>query len=98
MLVVFNRKLRNLRLGDDHALFAAEGLVFGFDVAEGPGNAQSPGQHSVRPIEHLARLPRNLPILIRNRNCLVCLSLVHLAAVILNPIKLILLIGPVILG
>ena len=97
MLVFVNRELGNLGLRDYDALLAAERLILRLNVAKCPRHTEAARQYSVWSIEHLTRLAGHLAELIRDGNGLVCLSLIHLATVVLYPVEFIFLIGSMVL-
>lgn len=97
VLVFIDGKLRYFGLSNDDTSLASKALVLGFDVSEGSRDAQATWQHSVRSIQHLPRLTGDLSELVGDRDGLVCLCLIDLSTMVLDPVELVFLIRSVIL-
>lgn len=81
----------------NNSRFASELFHFGFDVAKGARNTESPRKNSVRTINHLPGGSSNLAELVCSRHILVCLGLIHLASVVLDSVKLCFFVWPMVL-
>mmetsp|Transcript_14587 Transcript_14587/g.14209 ORF Transcript_14587/g.14209 Transcript_14587/m.14209 type:complete len:290 (-) Transcript_14587:28-897(-) len=90
---------RDLRLRDHHTRLPPILLELGFDVSEGPGDAEPPGEHPEGPQQHL--LPHNIrrrPHHVRRRDALERLRLIDLPSVGKDPLFFLVFVGAVVPG